>query len=102
MGEVSIMIWENFCRNLRRKRDLELFLRIGKLNVNQSRYRRGADESEIKAETPNIYTTRYGVERNKKSKGTLGGKNIIRKASGKIEKNGQAYWNRGVFTAWAG
>lgn len=60
MGEVSIMIWENFCRNLRRKRDLELFLRIGKLNVNQSRYRRGADESEIKAETPNIYDTLRG------------------------------------------
>lgn len=32
----------------------------------------------------------------------LGEKNIIRKASEKIEKNGQAYRNRGIFTACAG
>lgn len=56
MGEVSIMIWENFRRNLRRKRDLELSSASANWTLTmQSHYRRGADENEIKAETPNIY-----------------------------------------------
>lgn len=54
-----------------------------------------------KGEKHKTCTTRYEEGRNKTSKeGTPDGKkNIIPKASGKIEKNGRAFRNRGVFTA---
>lgn len=66
-SQVSTMIWENFLRNLRRKRATSgswTFLRIGKLNVNRSCYRQSTNENKIKAETPNVYDALQAREEN--------------------------------------